>query len=188
MASCRQPSHRRVSERVQWTTFSAATHRAADARGSCDRDCRQPRCRRARAVVGRGTRRRRRTSSGFLAWATPWPRNSKDGYDHPRRSCSRTSPTWKGVRPRRSRRCARRPRRFAACVRDRTRACTSSQLAGADGRGGLFVRDGAIGAVLADQFVIHHNTNSQPFQWAATADSILEKLHRRLSRISGTGH
>jgi len=39
-----------------------------------------------------------------------------------------------------------------------------------------------------DQFVTHHNINSQPFRWTATADSILEKLHRLCSRISGTGH
>src|SRR4249920_209115 len=39
-----------------------------------------------------------------------------------------------------------------------------------------------------DQFVRHHNINSQPFRWTATADSILEKLHRLCSRISGTGH
>ncbi len=39
-----------------------------------------------------------------------------------------------------------------------------------------------------DQFVTHHNTNPQPFQWTATADSILEKLHRLCSRISGTAH
>ena len=39
-----------------------------------------------------------------------------------------------------------------------------------------------------DQFVTHHNTKSQPFQWTATADSILKKLHRLCSRISGTGH
>ncbi len=39
-----------------------------------------------------------------------------------------------------------------------------------------------------DQFVTHHNTHSQPFRWTATADSILEKLHRLCSRISGTGH
>lgn len=39
-----------------------------------------------------------------------------------------------------------------------------------------------------DQFVAHHNANSQPFKWTATADSILEKLHRLCSRISGTGH
>jgi len=38
-----------------------------------------------------------------------------------------------------------------------------------------------------DQFVTHHNTDSQPFRWTATADSILEKLHRLCSRISGTG-
>jgi len=39
-----------------------------------------------------------------------------------------------------------------------------------------------------DQFVTHHNANCQRFQWTATADSILEKLHRLCSRISGTGH
>ena len=39
-----------------------------------------------------------------------------------------------------------------------------------------------------DQFVTHHNTNSQPFRWAATADSILGKRHRLCSRISGAGH
>ena len=39
-----------------------------------------------------------------------------------------------------------------------------------------------------DQFVMHHNAQSQPFRWTATADSILEKLHRLCSRISGTGH
>jgi putative transposase len=39
-----------------------------------------------------------------------------------------------------------------------------------------------------DQFVTHHNIKSQPFQWTATADSILHKLHRRCSRISGTAH
>ena len=38
-----------------------------------------------------------------------------------------------------------------------------------------------------DQFVTHHNANCQPFQWTATADSILQKLHRLCSRISGTG-
>ncbi len=39
-----------------------------------------------------------------------------------------------------------------------------------------------------DHFVAHHNTQVQPFRWTATADSILEKLHRLCSRISGTGH
>ena len=37
-----------------------------------------------------------------------------------------------------------------------------------------------------DQFVSHLNANCQPFKWTATADSILEKLHRLCSRISGT--
>ena len=39
-----------------------------------------------------------------------------------------------------------------------------------------------------DQFVKHHNAHSQSFRWTATADSILEKLHRLCSRISGTEH
>ncbi|KAB0641968.1 IS630 family transposase, partial [Burkholderia dolosa] len=39
-----------------------------------------------------------------------------------------------------------------------------------------------------DQFVSHYNENCKPFVWTASADSILEKLHRLCSRISGTGH
>ncbi|VTY29959.1 DDE superfamily endonuclease [Xylophilus ampelinus] len=39
-----------------------------------------------------------------------------------------------------------------------------------------------------DHFVAAHNANCRPFKWTATADSILEKLHRLCSRISGTGH
>lgn len=39
-----------------------------------------------------------------------------------------------------------------------------------------------------DQFVTHHNANCQPFRWTASADSILEKLHRLCSRIYGTEH
>jgi hypothetical protein len=39
-----------------------------------------------------------------------------------------------------------------------------------------------------DQFVMHHNANSRPFRWTATANSTIEKLHRLCSRISGTGH
>jgi putative transposase len=39
-----------------------------------------------------------------------------------------------------------------------------------------------------DHFVSHHNQTCEPFRWTATADSILEKLHRLCSRISGTGH
>jgi [citrate (pro-3S)-lyase] ligase len=39
-----------------------------------------------------------------------------------------------------------------------------------------------------DHFVTAHNANCQPFKWTATADSILEKLHRLCSRICGTGH
>ena len=39
-----------------------------------------------------------------------------------------------------------------------------------------------------DHFVAAHNSNCQPFKWTATADSILEKLHRLCSRITGTGH
>jgi putative transposase len=39
-----------------------------------------------------------------------------------------------------------------------------------------------------DHFVASYNANCQPFRWTATADSILEKLHRLCSRITGTGH
>ena len=39
-----------------------------------------------------------------------------------------------------------------------------------------------------DHFVAASTTNCQPFKWTATADSILLKLHRLCSRISGTGH
>jgi len=39
-----------------------------------------------------------------------------------------------------------------------------------------------------DHFVAAYNTNCQPFKWTATAESILEKLHRLCSRISGTAH
>lgn len=38
-----------------------------------------------------------------------------------------------------------------------------------------------------DQFVSHYKTNCQPFRWTATADSILEKLRRLCSPISGAG-
>ena len=39
-----------------------------------------------------------------------------------------------------------------------------------------------------EHFVDHYNATSRPFKWTATADSILEKLHRLLSRINGTPH
>ena len=39
-----------------------------------------------------------------------------------------------------------------------------------------------------DHFVAAYNTNCRPFKWTATADSILEKLHRLCTRITGTGH
>src|SRR5580692_1509298 len=39
-----------------------------------------------------------------------------------------------------------------------------------------------------DHFVTQYNKNCAPFVWTATADSILEKLDRLTSRISGTGH
>ena len=39
-----------------------------------------------------------------------------------------------------------------------------------------------------DHFVAHYNRNCKPFMWTATADSILAKLERLTSRISGTGH
>lgn len=39
-----------------------------------------------------------------------------------------------------------------------------------------------------DHFVTHYNKNCKPFTWTATADSVLQKLERLTSRISGTGH
>lgn len=39
-----------------------------------------------------------------------------------------------------------------------------------------------------DTFVQHYNRSHRPFVWTATADSILQKLARLCSRISGTGH
>jgi putative transposase len=39
-----------------------------------------------------------------------------------------------------------------------------------------------------DRFVTQYNKNCSPLVWTATADSILEKLDRLTSRISGTAH
>jgi len=39
-----------------------------------------------------------------------------------------------------------------------------------------------------DQFVQHYNANAQPFVWTATAESILAKIERLCTRISGTEH
>ena len=39
-----------------------------------------------------------------------------------------------------------------------------------------------------EHFVTHYNRNCQPFVWTVTADSILAKLVRLTSRISGTAH
>jgi putative transposase len=39
-----------------------------------------------------------------------------------------------------------------------------------------------------EHFVTHYNRHCQPFVWTATADSILAKLERLTSRISGTAH
>jgi putative transposase len=38
------------------------------------------------------------------------------------------------------------------------------------------------------QFVAAYNKTKAPFNWSTTADSILEKLQRLCSQISGTGH
>jgi putative transposase len=38
-----------------------------------------------------------------------------------------------------------------------------------------------------NHFVTQYNKNCQPLVWTATADSILAKLERLTSRISGTG-
>lgn len=39
-----------------------------------------------------------------------------------------------------------------------------------------------------EQFVEHHNAKAKPFVWTATADSILKKVRRLCSVISGTEH
>jgi len=39
-----------------------------------------------------------------------------------------------------------------------------------------------------DHFVPHYNQTCRTFAWTASADSILKKLARLCSRISGTGH
>jgi len=39
-----------------------------------------------------------------------------------------------------------------------------------------------------DALVQNYNRSTPPFVWTATADSILEKLARLCSRISGTRH
>jgi len=39
-----------------------------------------------------------------------------------------------------------------------------------------------------DSYVTHHNRHSSPFQWTATADSILGKIERLSKVISGTQH
>jgi transposase len=39
-----------------------------------------------------------------------------------------------------------------------------------------------------DAFVLHYNRSSRPFVWTATADSILQKVARLCSYISGTAH
>jgi putative transposase len=39
-----------------------------------------------------------------------------------------------------------------------------------------------------DHFVSRYNRTCEPFVWTATTDSILQKLERLTSRISGTGH
>jgi putative transposase len=39
-----------------------------------------------------------------------------------------------------------------------------------------------------DHFVTQYNKDCRPFVWTVTADSILGKLERLSSRISGTGH
>jgi hypothetical protein len=38
------------------------------------------------------------------------------------------------------------------------------------------------------RFVDHYNANTSPFIWTATADSILAKVQRLCSVISGTRH
>ena len=37
-------------------------------------------------------------------------------------------------------------------------------------------------------FTDSHNPNARPFMWTATADSILKKIQKLYTTISGTGH
>jgi putative transposase len=39
-----------------------------------------------------------------------------------------------------------------------------------------------------EQFIANHNSHSKPFSWAATAESILQKIERLCKHISGTRH
>ena len=39
-----------------------------------------------------------------------------------------------------------------------------------------------------EQFVAAYDKTKAPFTWTATADSILQKLQRLCSQISGTAH
>jgi putative transposase len=55
------------------------------------------------------------------------------------------------------------------------------------------IRRGSFGSVKElvgkiDHFVTQYNKRCKPFNWTATADSVLQKLERLTSRISGTGH
>ena len=55
------------------------------------------------------------------------------------------------------------------------------------------IRRGSFGSVKElvekiDSFVQHYNRSHRPFVWTATADSILAKITRLCSRISGTRH
>ena len=55
------------------------------------------------------------------------------------------------------------------------------------------IRRGSFSSVKAlianiESFVEHHNANTSPFVWTATADSILAKVERLCSYISGTVH
>lgn len=55
------------------------------------------------------------------------------------------------------------------------------------------IRRGSFGSVKElmekiDSFVHHYNRSRRPFLWTATADSILEKIARLCSTISGTRH
>lgn len=54
------------------------------------------------------------------------------------------------------------------------------------------IRRGSFGSVRQliqriEQFVAHYNQNCKPFMWTATAESILAKLQRLCTQISGTG-
>ncbi|OTP75105.1 Mobile element protein [Caballeronia sordidicola] len=58
---------------------------------------------------------------------------------------------------------------------------------------GKAIRRGSFGSVKQlikriDEVVSHYNENCEPFTWTASTDSVLAKLQRLCTSISGTEH